>query len=60
MYGETCGRELLTLLFFFWAVCFRYSMQIYSVNFNFCVRFVREITAAVACNGRAATIGVRK
>jgi hypothetical protein len=33
-------------------------MQIYSVNFNFSVRFVREITAAVAENGRAVTIGV--
>ena len=34
-------------------------MQIYSVNFHFCVSFVREITATVAENGCAATIGVK-
>jgi hypothetical protein len=34
-------------------------MQIYSFNFNFYVRFVREMTADVAENGCAATIGVK-
>ena len=29
------------------------------LNFNFCVHFVREMTAAVAENGCAAAIGVK-
>ena len=53
------GQELLTLLLYFGYMYFRYNMQIYSVNFNFYVRFVREITAALAEEGCAAAIGVK-